>query len=134
MLHKYYVEGVSNRFNLKFYSPTADDGIWTMPNIRFNLRDAIFDAMEDDVDLRFALSGYKQYLYLEKSENTKRYWNVAIGIWDSKSDFDSGFDPVRIVRVTTDDFTELVRDKYNDEFYQYLPLSVWYDDNIRTFY
>ena len=134
MLHKYYICGVSNRFNLKFCSETADDGVWTMPDIRYALREAISEAMESDVELYAVLSGYKQYLYLEKSENTSRFWKVVIGVWHSKWDCDNGFDPDRVIRVTTNYLRELVRDKYTGELYQELPMSVCNNDKIRMFY
>ena len=134
MLHKYYVCGVSNRFNLQFYSETAEDGGWTIPDIRYNLREAISEAMDCDDELFAVLNGYKQYLYLEKSENTRRFWKVIIGVWHSKRDCEDGFDPDRVIRVTTKDFRELVRDKYTGQLYQELPVSVYNDDKIRMFY
>ena len=44
-----------------------------MPNIRQNLRYAIENAVEKDAELAVVLDGYKQYLYLQKSENTSSY-------------------------------------------------------------
>ena len=134
MLHRYYLEGISNHFNMKFSSETAKEGVWTIPDIQYHLREAISEAIACDNELYAVLDGYKQYLYLEKSENTKRFWKVVIGVWHSKRDCDWGCEPDRVIRITTDDFRELVKDKYTGQLYQELNRSVCNDDKIRMFY
>lgn len=135
MLHKYYLEGISNNFNLKFTSNTAGDGCWTIPDVSHKLRDVIDAAMQHNRELAYALDGYKQCLYLEKSENTNKYWNVVIGIWNNKRECDMELCPRRIVRITTREFRELVEDRYSGKLYQVLPLEIWdQDENIRMFY
>ena len=122
MLHKYYYSGRSRRNNMQFSSDTADDGVWTMTLMSFW---HLLSNSDFDEELDIALKGYKQCLYLEKSENTKRFWKIVIAVWRSKRDCDYGFDPDRVVRVTTDDFCELVPDKHTGMYYEELPMTVF---------
>lgn len=133
MLHKYYVNGRSRRFNLQFGSKTADDG-WSIPNICHDLREAISNAVNVNDELYSVLNGYKQYLYLQKSKNTKRYWKVVIAVWYIKRQYDRGFKPDAIIRITTDNLKRVVKDKRTDQYYEVLPLHVFDDPNIRMFY
>ena len=138
MLHKYFLSGVSNNYNLKFWSDTANDGEWTIRESSFKELLSEYDINADiDDALGIVLDGYKQCLYLEKSENTRRFWKIVIAVWHSKYDCDCGFEPDRIIRVTTDDFEELVADKYTGKYYNELPMSVWYkfdSSDHRMFY
>ena len=132
MLHKYYLSGISNRFNLKFCSNTSDEGIWTLPDLRYNLKDLLNNSGINELDK--VLYGFKQYLYLEKSDNTNRYWKVIIGIWNNKYDYESNNHPKRIIRITTDNFEYLVKDKYTNRYFDELPIETINDENIIPFY
>ena len=134
VVHKYYVEGAYNRFNLSFYSSTSREGILHLPEICCSLREAISAAVYEDEEFECIMKGYKQYLYLEKSEDTKRYWKVIVGIWLNKEEFDKCMPPIRVVRLSTDSFCELLRHKETGKYYEELPLSVCRDSNIRMFY
>ena len=123
MLHKYYYCGTSRRGNMQFCSDTANDGVWTMQLMSF--WHLLSDSDFDDVELKIALEGYKQCLYLEKSENTKRFWKIVIAVWHSKRDCDYGFDPDRVVRVTTEDFCRLVPDKRTGMYWEDLSMKVF---------
>ena len=105
-----------------------------MPNIRQNLRYAIENAVEKDAELAVVLDGYKQYLYLQKSENTSSYWKVVIGIWTNRFECENGFEPYAIIRITTDDFCRLVPDKHTGKLYESLSTTVFSNRNIRMFY
>ena len=129
MLHKYYYIGYSNNYNLKFECPTNGE-VWTLKHIKDKLRSLI-----ENEELEEVLRGYKQFLYFEKSDNTNRYWKVVIGVWRNKSDFDSDLDPLRVIRITTDNFREIVRDKYTNNLYDEIPIKeVCEDEDIMAFY
>lgn len=134
MMIKFYYYGKSNRYNDMFYPLDEKCGIAhvTIPYAAKSIRD-IVSSKEDEL----GLYGFKRCLYLERSENTRRYWKIVMGIWNSEDEFCLGDDPERVVRFTVDDFDYMVKDKFTGEYIEELPLKVYYrflDTGERTFY
>ena len=120
MLIKYYYDGKSRRYNDMFYSPT-NCSTYTIPYVKEDIRRIL-----DEYRIELNLSGFKQVLYLEKPENTNRYWKAVIAIWDSGDSYMMDFEPERVVRVTFDNFSSLVKDRFTNEYVEELPLKVYY--------
>jgi len=61
-------------------------------------------------------------------------WKVIIGVWENEYLCNNDNYPLRIIRITTKNFNELVPDIHTGRFYEELPLSLIEDENIRMFY
>lgn len=119
MLHKYYYDGKSRRNNDKFFSPT--DSTYTIPYARESIRRVL-----EHYSRKLNLSRFRRILYLEKPDNTNRYWKAVIAIWNCGDPNITDFDPERVIRVTFDDFSDLVKDKFTQQYVADLPISVFH--------
>ncbi len=121
MLHKFYYSGKSRRNNDMFSSPTHDH-ILILPFSGQQIRDLI-KSRYDLLDLR----GFMRCLYLERPENSNRYWKVVVAIWKNGFSYDIDDEPIQIVRITTDDFGEVVVDRFTGKYVEQLPMSAFYN-------
>ena len=121
MLHKYYYYKKSNRYNDQFTSPTdSDSAILTWPHAVEQIREMIGNHRDE-----LNIHGFVRCLYLEKPENSSRFWKVVVAVWSNEFEYDQGVDPNEVLRINTEYLYEPVRDKYSDEYTQSLPLSVY---------
>ena len=138
MLRKYYYKGKSTRHNDKFYTleeydrhdrygrhgkcvhyekHTKFDGqdkYWevTVPFACENIRKLV-----SKFENKYNIVGYKRCLYLEKPDNTNRYWNIVIAIWYDNKAYYRGEYPERVVRLCTDTFYKLVPHQNGKDVY-----------------
>ena len=134
MLTKYYYDGKSNRYNDMFYSPQT--GIrYTIPYAIENIRELCENHYDEyNIDIG---SYFKRCLYLEKPENSNRFWKVVIGLWCSEDNYTIGCEPDRVIKITTDNFDDFVADKFTGEYVEELPMKCFYqflNTGYRTFY
>ena len=114
-----------------FFSPTKGN-TFTIPYAMEEIRRVVSTHKEE-----LNLSGFKQVLYLEKPENSNRYWKVIIAIWPKQIFFDEGLPPSGIARITLDNFETIVKDKYTGKYVEWLSRNVYEEflmSGYRSFY
>ena len=104
-----------------FSSPTHDN-ILILPFSGQRIRNLI-KSRYDLLDLR----GFMRCLYLERPENSNRYWNVVVAVWKNSFSYEMDDEPIHIVRITTDDFREVVVDRFTGKYVEQLSMSVFYN-------
>lgn len=119
MLQKYYYNGKTPRYNDTFITPTGDEIVW--PRTVEKIRDMI-TSYRDELDIY----GFVRCLYLEKPDNSNRYWKVVVAVWSNADDYGMGFEPNKVLRINTDNLYQPVCDKYTGEYTQNLPISAFY--------
>ena len=130
MLQKYYYNGKTQRYNDTFITLTGNCIVW--PRTVETIRNMI-TFYRDKLDIY----GFVRCLYLEKPDNSNRYWKVVVAVWDNADGYSMDFEPNEILRINTDNLYHPVRDKYTDEYTHSLPISIFYkflDESGRDFF
>lgn len=133
MLLTYYCTEITRDNDYKFKSQSEGTGevivtSKSLDRIKAMLHKYSHEHSKED---GMQLNGFINYIYLQRPEHSHRYWKVVIGVWRSKKDFILSKDPERILRITTDGFNTMIKDKYAQSYIEKLPDKT-YDDFLKT--
>lgn len=116
MWKRYLPYGKSRRFNDKFINEKTG-GILTFPYAYTKIR----GLLKNDKLSEFK-NMYKQVICLEQPDNSYSLYKVVIAMWKSHKNTEID-DPDMIIRITTRDLDELIKDKFSHKYYEILDVE-----------